>query len=94
MKAVLTHEDDLFSMDKPITKMKVVYTPIYVSVDVRLTIGKTYQVIQTLSEIYPSVKHYYKIHDDKGNIFSYHAENFTELSEYRKNKIEEILKIN
>jgi len=91
-KAVLNHEDDLFTMDKPITQMKVVFTP----TDNRfpngwLTIGKTYEVIQTLSERYPSVKNYYQIQNDKGDQHSYFTENFTELSEYRKNQIDKII---
>ena len=77
-------------------KMKAVYTPIDGRPRIDLTIGKTYEVLETLQtdQNFPSVEHYYQIQDDKGDQHSYRTENFTELSEWRKNQIEEILKIN
>ena len=70
--------------------MKVVYTG---RPRIDLTIGKTYEVLETLQtdQKFPFVKHYYQIQDNKGNHYSYVAENFTELSEYRKNQIDKII---
>jgi hypothetical protein len=59
-----------------------------------LTIGKTYEVVsldnKVANEKSPT-KDYYLIKNDKGVHYTYYKENFTELSEYRKNQIDKLI---
>jgi hypothetical protein len=77
--------------------MKVVFNPIDNILPINLTIGKIYEVVSLDNKVdneKSPTKDYYLIKNDEGHHYSYWRGNFTELSIYRKNQIDEIISDN